>query len=366
RQGGSAAPTPRAADNPVPAGCVVIGAGPTGLSAAYHLDAGTLLLERQASVGGGCRSMHDQGFIFDRPERIACSDDAYVLHMYERLLGDNQHWQTPRIGTCGQHAYTPNQPPHADSGSRFGYPLRGGLQALMAGFLPHIRGKVELRAEVAVVLPAEHALLLTNGRRQQYDQLISTVPLPELVRLTGGAAPAGVKRAAGALRHVSLRCVNLGIDRPGLTDKHWIDYPEDTIFQRIFVQGNASNACNAPGGFGFTCEIAYSPARPLPLDGDGLIARCLEDCVRTGFLRADDRVLAASQLDLPYARAVYDDTYDANVTTIRDWMAHHDILLAGRHGAAAADAPEHAFLAGRRIAETVLARRTGTRRAAAT
>ena len=48
----------------------------------------------------------------------------------------------------------------------------------------------------------------------------------------------------------------MGVARENITDKHWIYYPEDTIFHRIFVQGNASPQCNAPGGFGFTCEIS--------------------------------------------------------------------------------------------------------------
>ena len=73
--------------------------------------------------------------------------------------------------------------------------------------------------------------------------------------------------AAAGLRHVSVRCVHLGVGRENLTEKHWIYYPEDTVFHRIFVQGNASPHCNPPGGFGLTCEITYSPHKPLPCEG---------------------------------------------------------------------------------------------------
>ena len=77
----------------------------------------------------------------------------------------------------------------------------------------------------------------------------------------GDEAPAEVRQAAAGLRHVSVRCVNLGVGRENLTEKHWIYYPEDTVFHRIFVQGNASPHCNPPGGFGLTCEITYSDAQ---------------------------------------------------------------------------------------------------------
>jgi UDP-galactopyranose mutase len=87
---------------------------------------------------------------------------------------------------------------------------------------------------------------LDNGDVIAYEQLISTMPLPVLVRLAGEEAPAEVQQAAAGLRFVSVRCVHLGVGRERLTEKHWIYYPEDTVFHRIFVQGNASQHCNAP------------------------------------------------------------------------------------------------------------------------
>ena len=77
--------------------------------------------------------------------------------------------------------------------------------------------------------------------------------LPALVRLVGDEPPVAVQAAAKSLHGESVRCVNLGIGRENLTDKHWIYYPEDTVFQRILAQGAASPFCNPPGGFGLTC-----------------------------------------------------------------------------------------------------------------
>lgn len=124
--------------------------------------------------------------------------------------------------------------------ARFGYPLRGGFQALMSGFLPHLQGKLELNADVVQVLPRQHVIVLGDGRRFRYQHLLSTMPLPQLVRLIGEQAPPQVQAAARALRHISVRCVNLGVARENISEKHWIYYPEETIFHRIFLQGNAS------------------------------------------------------------------------------------------------------------------------------
>ena len=513
---------------------VVIGAGPTGLSAAYHLGENVLLIDQNETVGGWCRSIEDGGFTFDYAGHIMFSKEEYVHKLYEMLLGDNVHWQDreawiysknvytrypfqgalyglppevikecilgaieSRFGTLDPAQHTPAPTPTTnDNGSgngnghingngksngngngnhkltaadlrlstttypagdpkelvdccadgvvdsfngqhaadcevtysgeprnfeefiykvwgkgigkhfaipynkklwavplnemetswlggrvpmpdlgeiiegalspvpkpmgpnaRFGYPLRGGFQALMDGFLPHLKGELKLGTRVVGVSPSRHTLTLDNGTEVAYEQLISTMPLPVLVKLIGNEAPAEVQRAAEGLRHVSVRCVNLGIGRENLTDKHWIYYPEDSVFHRIFVQGNASPHCNAPGGFGITCEITYSEYKPLPCDGDELIKLCIEDCIKVGIFNEDDPVWVANQVDMPHAYVVYDHARPENVAIIRDWLAKRDIVLSGRYSEWEYYNSDHAFTAGKAAAETVLENR---------
>lgn len=471
---------PAHAGAPRYAATAIIGAGPTGLSAAYHLGHDAVLFERHAMVGGWCRSIKDNGFTFDHAGHIMFSDDPYVLRMYRTLLGSNLHWQqreawiyskdvytrypfqgalyglppdvirecimgaiaaryghlpacvpgAPQVQDCcadggvalpasnvaplerratdaapanfeefiyrvwgegiARHFAIPYnrklwavplsqmdtawlggrvplpdldeiiagalQPPATPVGpnARFGYPLRGGFQALMSGFVPHIKGTIELNADVTRILPRQRIIVLADGRRYQYQNLISTMPLPELVRVIGEDAPPEVLQAASRLQHVSVRCVNLGVAREHITDKHWIYYPEDTIFHRIFAQGNASPECNPPGGFGLTCEISYSPRwKPLPCEGQALIERCVADCIRVGLLRADDRIIAANEIDMPYAYVVYDHERERNVRTIRAWLERHGIVSAGRYGEWEYYNSDHAFIAGKKAADAV-------------
>jgi protoporphyrinogen oxidase len=196
---------------------------------------------------------------------------------------------------------------------------------------------------------------LQDGTTYAYEHLISTMPLPVLVGLTGGEAPVAVRDAASHLQHVSVRCVNLGIARAAVTDKHWIYYPGTSVFHRVFVQGNASPYVNPPGGFGLTCEISYSTLKPLPCDGDALIERCIDDCRRVGLLRGDDEVIVRNQIDMPYAYVVYDHTRARNVEVIRRWLNLQDIWLAGRYSEWEYYNSDHAFLAGKRVALEVLA-----------
>ena len=485
---------------------VIIGAGPTGLSAAYHLGAETLIIEQEDRVGGWCRSIIQNGFTFDFAGHIMFSKDPYVHEMYRLLLGENVHWQDREAWVFSKGVYTryPFQgalyglPPEvirecimgaiearfgpvneqsqslsapvASNGNghaapallpamimsndvkdddiidccaegttdlfnssndaleplhireprnfeefiykvwgagiakhfaipynrkiwavpltemetswlggrvplpnleeiidgalspvakpmgpnaKFGYPLHGGFQALMDSFLPLLAGDVSLNTRLVHVSPATHTLTLNDGSSIHYEYLLSTMPLPVLVQLIGDQAPPEVQAAAAGLRHTSVCCVNLGIGREHLTEKHWIYYPEDTVFHRIFVQGNASPYCNPTGGFGLTCEITYGPLKPLPCDGDDLIQRCIDDCIKVGIINADDPIWAANIIDMPYAYVIYDHQRKQHVNLIRAWLLEHNIVLAGRYSEWEYYNSDHAFIAGKQAADAV-------------
>eukprot|EP01034_Spumella_vulgaris_P044042 gene44042-54729_t len=114
-------------------GTVIIGAGPTGLSAAYHLGGDTLLLERNPTVGGWCRSIRQNGFTFDHAGHIMFSNDPYVLKLYDTLLGDNQHWQMREAWIYSKQVYTR-------------YPFQGALHGLPSDVIKEcIVGAIEAR-----------------------------------------------------------------------------------------------------------------------------------------------------------------------------------------------------------------------------
>ena len=306
---------------------LIVGAGATGLCAALHLGSGALVLERESRVGGTCRSVRENGFIFDLAGHVMRSGDPYVDQLYTLLLRDNVRWQ--------------------ENGTRFGYPLRGGFQALMDAFLPYIQGEVRLNTSVERISPDRGEVLLDDGTMIPYGALVSTMPLPQLVECLGAEAPEEIREAAAGLKHVSMRCVNIGVGRESLTEKHWIDSSEGSVFDRIFVQGNASAHCNPPGGFGLTCEIVYSDSKPLPAEGDELTRRCVEDLRRLGILAAEDPIWAACQTDLPYAYVVDDPGRRERVRGIRAWLLEREILLAGRFSEWEDFDSDRAFIAGR-------------------
>jgi protoporphyrinogen oxidase len=96
----------------------------------------------------------------------------------------------------------------------------------------------------------------------------------------------------------------------------------------------------------------------LPCDGEALIQRCIDDCVKVGMITSSDRVIVANQVDMPYAYVVYDHDRQRNVDLIRNWLEQYNILLSGRYSEWEYYNSDHAFLAGKKVAESVRERVT--------
>ncbi|MDB5846197.1 MAG: glycosyl transferase group 1, partial [Polaromonas sp.] len=72
--------------------------------------------------------------------------------------------------------------------------------------------------------------------------------------------------------------------------------------------------------------------------------------IEVGMFTKDDAILAAHQVDMPYAYVVYDHDRAAHVETIRNWVARSNIILAGRYSEWEYYNSDHAFVAGRNAA----------------
>ncbi len=65
---------------------VIIGAGLTGLSAAYHLSNNYILLEKEDRIGGLCRSITIDGFTFDHSIHILYTTNQYAASLIKNVL----------------------------------------------------------------------------------------------------------------------------------------------------------------------------------------------------------------------------------------------------------------------------------------
>jgi protoporphyrinogen oxidase len=230
--------------------------------------------------------------------------------------------------------------------ANFLYPAAGGIDALprrLAAALPETVQTI-LGSDVEAIDPAGRRVKLTaEADWRGYAALISTMPLPELVRRIA-AVPAAVREAAAALRWVRWRYLDVATRRPVPADYHWAYVPELRYpFFRVGVYSNAV-ASMAPAG----CSSLYVELsdRTGPID----VPAVLQALVEVGALAAVDDVLFTEEREIEYAYVVFDDDHAAATRTIFAWLAQVGIHSCGRYGAWVYNSMEDSVIQGREAA----------------
>jgi len=215
--------------------------------------------------------------------------------------------------------------------THFRYPARGGFVSYLRKFLP--LGTINLCHEVKQIDPSTRALYFSNGTVARYDALISSVPLPDVVRLIPGT-PQDVLTAASQLACSTCVLVNLGVNREDLSSAHiTYFYDDDICFTRVgFPHMLASS--NAPPGTGsIQAEIYFSAKyRPLTNMPHEWIDPVIADLRRCGLLRENDRIIFKTAMIIPYANVIFDLDRAASLRIVHGYLDDLGIMYCGRYG----------------------------------
>ena len=226
----------------------------------------------------------------------------------------------------------------------FRYPQNGGFFAM----LDHLSAGVDLRLNKRAVRvdAAKRRVHFADGAEEDFDALVSTIPLPQLAAMIPDA-PADVRAAAGKLRALRQYCVNFVVDRPALSPAHWFYvYDPDIAVSRVSFPFSLSGA--EGGATAVQAEI-FAPAAARP-DEANLRDQALADLARLlKFSGADVR--AAEIRAYPYSYVVSDLDRAAAVRHVREWLRGRGIETAGLFGEWAYVWSDRAFAAGRALAE---------------
>src|SRR5262249_48951515 len=142
-------------------------------------------------------------------------------------------------------------PPELGYNISFLYPREGGIETMTRALVGSIDlGRGEIRTGTSPdVIDVEAREVVVGGERVPYRAVVATLPLPELLKRTGGM-PADVEKAATQLRCTAVRYLNVATRHPPPADFHWIYVPEERVpFYRVGIYSNALPSM-APRGLG--------------------------------------------------------------------------------------------------------------------
>ncbi len=422
---------------------VIIGGGLAGLSAGYHLlEHDPVVFEKEAVVGGLCRSFTQDGFTFDCTGHLIHLKNAYTKELVARILPNafsaherlaaiysngtttpypfqantyglppevikecvvgfveslrgstNGHpknfhdWVLQTFGTgIAKHFMLPYNEKFWKQDLRnircdwvtwaipkptleevvngalgltnkgmgynpkFIYPTDGGIDCLPQALARPIRN-VHVNQAVEYIDPRKKYVRLASGREQPYDVLISTLPLPLTFQMLRDTSDS-LKHGARGLQAVSVLNINLGIDRPNISDQHWIYFPENRfIFSRVGFPTNFSDAVAPERASSMYIEITHAPGEKM--DVDACTERSIQDLEKCGIMRKGDRILTRQILDIRFAYVVFDEHRHAHLQNLLEYLESRDIYTAGRYGRWEYFSMEDSILSGKAAAKTV-------------
>jgi protoporphyrinogen oxidase len=234
--------------------------------------------------------------------------------------------------------------------AKFWYPKSGGIESLPRGFLPYLDEKrIHRKKEIVQVSLKNRSVRVSDGEVVPYDRLISTLSLPRLLSLVEDL-PDAFREIAGRLEHNTIWGVNFGINRPHISEKHWIYYPEkEFLFHRISFPMNFHPSLAPPGTSSITVEVAMS--RHKPIDLDTLVQDVIRDLMKTPFLRSEQEIVTRSVLRLTPAYVIYHLQHREDVDSLKQFLLDHGIYACGRFGDWEYLNMDHSILSGKRAAE---------------
>jgi UDP-galactopyranose mutase len=239
------------------------------------------------------------------------------------------------------------------SNAVFRYPRgRNGYGAVSNALSTAVGSRLHCGQRATAIDTKCRRVIFNNESSIDYGVLINTIPLPDFVRLVS-EVPNDVRAAAAELRTNSIMVVNLGVDRPNISTKHWIHYPEpDISFFRLSFPSNLSVDTVPSRMSAISCEVSYS--LETPPDKDALAERVIKDLIRVGVLHADDRIVLRHVRDIPYGYCIFNDARGASLSTIKSWLKSVNVVPGGRYGLWEYFWSDEAIVSGERAAAEAL------------
>jgi protoporphyrinogen oxidase len=210
-------------------------------------------------------------------------------------------------------------PDNSSYNSTFTYPEGGAFEYVRA-LASAVRPERIATSEALVGIDLERRIAKTSRREIQFERLVSSVPFNRLVAL------AGVAHDASVFSWNKVLVYNLGFDRKGPRDVHWIYYPNrERAFYRVGFYDNIFDADR----LSLYVELGY--ARGAEVDVAAARARVLADLEREG-VTSGHRLVAEHSVVMDPAYVHITKASLAEHARLSKTLRDHGVHSIGRYG----------------------------------
>jgi len=212
--------------------------------------------------------------------------------------------------------------------TRFHYPRHGGFYSFFKPLYDQLH--LALGHRVVEIDLRTRTLSFESGATESFEQLLTSIPLPDLVAAIKDA-PHSVAEAASKLRHTKLLCVNVIVSRPSLTDMHWCYvYDEDIEPSRLSFPSNLAPGSASEGTSAIQAEVFRDSHESW--NRDILVDRTVSQVATLLGFDSKKDVLGVNSKVVTHAYIVSDHDRANAASHIIEWLEAQDVHSMGLYG----------------------------------
>lgn len=202
---------------------------------------------------------------------------------------------------------------------KFRYPKSHGFEGYLRKFFTTVEPKLGHKA--VHIDPASRRITFENGHVESFHHLISSAPLPEMIKMIPDA-PADVLEAASKLSCSQSVIVNIGVGRQDLSPAHWrYIYDQEMRSVRLSFPHMFSPSTCPPGHGAVQVEVYYSDKyKPLDHKPEDDIQPVINELTTMGIFGENENIVFSEARFIPYANVIFDLDSGPCAKTVQDYL----------------------------------------------
>lgn len=229
------------------------------------------------------------------------------------------------------------------------YPKTGGFRSILNTTRADL--DIRLNKEAVSIDVDEKTIEFKDGSKDKYENLISSIPLPEIINIIKNA-PEEVKTAAKNLKYTCGYMVSLGFKRPDVAKDLWFYiYDEDILSSRVYSPSLQSKDNVPEGCSSLQAETFFANDKEI-LPAEVVLENTINKLSEIYNFTKDEIFIQDIRFE-KYANIIFDHNIYQNREIVLNYLNSHGIQTTGRFGKWDFLWTHQAFLDGKETAELV-------------
>jgi len=219
----------------------------------------------------------------------------------------------------------------------FSYPDKGGTESIIRALAKKSRDRLEVHLssplERLQINPDGTFRVTTGGEMRDFQWVVSTIPIHELIPRLDPPAPPVVTGALEKLKYNSIHITIVQTARHNLGDNLAVMVPRaDISFHRVTRLDFFGENYRRPDAYTLMTEITFRPGDRFDLPDEEISEMVVDDLDRLG-LSPRSKLKTALSRTFKYAYVIYDLDHRKNTDIVLSWLRTQGIESAGRFAA---------------------------------